>query len=428
MFKRERRYLVMKGSDMAEVLTEDEQNRLVHQSRMLDAWRERNGKIPLDVFVLERDWPEFDIAVDMVRRRMEGLPTREAELIDKIREYKAAFNIANEALANANKRASKVSVVNGDGSETDGILVQNSTTGTVEALLSSRQPGMQTMLDLSMLVKQLCRAILNHPTRVTEHGKTLADKAMDYLQRKGLQGSPLRVEGEKACLHTGQIDGLVDKFLRWPLPESVCSDPCASMHGYPNRVGTNLLTATEAKQMIEYLLSDSNPWVTEWTARVPRYALVAKADGAYTREAADGEYVKWSDHLARLQGLLKAHGDAALQEIDRLLEAEKSRKEMDKAAIIEAIREALGSAYDCTRVWSAWGCNTMGPDDFSLVAEDDDRVEEIADAVLKAAVSPAPAPDKEALKKVAVEFFYWWHNQPGSNTEEGFDQWWASRG
>ena len=47
---------------------------------------------------------------------------------------------------------------------------------------------------------------------------------------------------------------LVDRFLSWPLPTSVCSDQCVCVPNYPNRVGTNLLTADEAKQMIEYLL------------------------------------------------------------------------------------------------------------------------------------------------------------------------------
>jgi hypothetical protein len=46
---------------------------------------------------------------------------------------------------------------------------------------------------------------------------------------------------------------LVDRFLTWPLPESVCADPCATTQG-PNRIGTMLLTATEAEQMITHLL------------------------------------------------------------------------------------------------------------------------------------------------------------------------------
>lgn len=61
-----------------------------------------------------------------------------------------------------------------------------------------------------------------------------------------------------------------------------------------------------------------------------------------------------------------------------------------KEAVMDAIAAALGEAYDCTRVWEAWSHGTMGPDDFSLVAEDGDRVAEIADAAI-AAMRPAPA-------------------------------------
>jgi hypothetical protein len=51
-----------------------------------------------------------------------------------------------------------------------------------------------------------------------------------------------------------KLEFLVDRFLNWPLPKSVCTDPCTSYSSYPlPRYGTNLLTAEEAKQMIEYL-------------------------------------------------------------------------------------------------------------------------------------------------------------------------------
>ncbi len=51
------------------------------------------------------------------------------------------------------------------------------------------------------------------------------------------------------------IDNLVNKFLAWKLPKSVCSDLCVTDNNYPySRTGTNLLTTTEAKEMIEYLL------------------------------------------------------------------------------------------------------------------------------------------------------------------------------
>lgn len=29
---------------------------------------------------------------------------------------------------------------------------------------------------------------------------------------------------------------------------------------------------------------------------------------------------------------------------------------------------------------------------------------------------------REALKGLATDFFYWWHNQPGTNTQDGFDE------
>jgi hypothetical protein len=58
-----------------------------------------------------------------------------------------------------------------------------------------------------------------------------------------------------------------------------------------------------------------------------------------------------------------------------------------RSAVIDAVAEALGDAYDCMRVWSAWSYGTMGPSDFSLVADDGDRVAEIADAVIQALIN-----------------------------------------
>lgn len=54
------------------------------------------------------------------------------------------------------------------------------------------------------------------------------------------------------------INEMVDRFLRWPLPKSVCSDLCVtdSKYQYP-RFGTSLLSATEAKAMLEYVLADN---------------------------------------------------------------------------------------------------------------------------------------------------------------------------
>jgi hypothetical protein len=51
-------------------------------------------------------------------------------------------------------------------------------------------------------------------------------------------------------------DEMVDRFLRWPLPQSVASDMCVTNSDYPHgRWGTNLLTEGEARQMLEFVLS-----------------------------------------------------------------------------------------------------------------------------------------------------------------------------
>ena len=52
------------------------------------------------------------------------------------------------------------------------------------------------------------------------------------------------------------IEALVEKFLTWKLPDSVSSDLCVTNPdcGFP-RMGTNLLTAAEAKAMLLYLLT-----------------------------------------------------------------------------------------------------------------------------------------------------------------------------
>ena len=54
-----------------------------------------------------------------------------------------------------------------------------------------------------------------------------------------------------------KMAALVDRFLKWKLPASVCSDTCVSRSGYPfERIGTSLLTADEARQMLEYVLTE----------------------------------------------------------------------------------------------------------------------------------------------------------------------------
>jgi len=51
------------------------------------------------------------------------------------------------------------------------------------------------------------------------------------------------------------LDKMVDRFLAWPLPDSVCADLVATRQGYPHRIGTNLLNAIEAYAMLEHVLA-----------------------------------------------------------------------------------------------------------------------------------------------------------------------------
>ena len=55
------------------------------------------------------------------------------------------------------------------------------------------------------------------------------------------------------------ISKLVDRFLAWPLPKTVRPDLCVMyLDKWPHQAfGTSLLTADEARQMFEYVLSES---------------------------------------------------------------------------------------------------------------------------------------------------------------------------
>lgn len=88
-----------------------------------------------------------------------------------------------------------------------------------------------------------------------------------------------------------------------------------------------------------------------------------------------------------------------------------------KESVDEAIAAALGDAYDCTRVWDAWSYGTMGPDDFSLVAEDSDRLREITEAAIQAVLQ---SPEIQALKKDAARY-RWLREQPNDTEAPRID-------
>lgn len=60
--------------------------------------------------------------------------------------------------------------------------------------------------------------------------------------------------------------------------------------------------------------------------------------------------------------------------------------------MFDTIKKALTEVLDgqeamhCTRVWEAWGYGTMSEEDFRLVTEDEDALDEIVWAVMAAIV------------------------------------------
>ena len=85
---------------------------------------------------------------------------------------------------------------------------------------------------------------------------------------------------------TRVTDAMVNRFLIWPLPESVCSDECVTRTGgewtpeYPKRTGTNLLTADEARQMLDWVLGEYvNRCPHEWYQGRCVHCDVAAKDG-----------------------------------------------------------------------------------------------------------------------------------------------------
>lgn len=58
---------------------------------------------------------------------------------------------------------------------------------------------------------------------------------------------------------------------------------------------------------------------------------------------------------------------------------------------------------------------------------DDLRDEGFAISVVASDTAALPS-DYEGVKELCTKFFYWWHNQPGTNTQAGFDDWWKVEG
>lgn len=57
------------------------------------------------------------------------------------------------------------------------------------------------------------------------------------------------------------LNRLAERFCQAPLPADVCADSCASMVDYPHpRMGTNLLTVAQAKEVLRFVLAGELDW------------------------------------------------------------------------------------------------------------------------------------------------------------------------
>lgn len=112
-------------------------------------------------------------------------------------------------------------------------------------------------------------------------------------------------------------DEMVTRFLGWKLPQDFAPDCGISFDGRkpdqynPSRewpVGTNLLTATQARAMLEYVLGDETTWQRNRLAprRHPRPPLLPAQQRARVALARAHELGSSAFNLSRAAGLCGA--------------------------------------------------------------------------------------------------------------------------
>lgn len=193
-------------------------------------------------------------------------------------------------------------------------------------------------------------------------------------------------------------DEMVNRFLSWKLPASARPDECVLDQSYPHRIGTNLLTAAETRQMLEHVLAvlpEENAtagvfrWIKEAVAiikdegprssraELERYKRVeallsgvpcpqedlgfnSPADRA-AREAIDAARYRWLRDKATFQalGAAQVHGEALDHACDRGLKAAPSPQRTPAPQGNQARADSSESGFKAP----SGGClpNTSGP-------------------------------------------------------------------
>ena len=143
------------------------------------------------------------------------------------------------------------------------------------------------------------------------------------------------------CTSVDSVNAIVNRFLAWPLPDSVCSDPCASMPGYKGRIGTNLLNSIETRQMLTYVLQPildvlNDALYSESGCKLDDPMLAAKTIAA--------EYALLKERLFALSAAGVASRDEIIEECAKVCDREAAIRHWpeyrDTAERIRALKNA----------------------------------------------------------------------------------------
>lgn len=132
------------------------------------------------------------------------------------------------------------------------------------------------------------------------------------------------------------VQALVNEFLRWPLPDSVCADGCATKQG-PGRVGTNLLTAVEAEAFVRGV---ALRYIEAYaTALIAEKLAASEADSSRLTWLCEYISAKGTRGIRKLAWSLYDDDGARMNHLKKVCEDDVADLRFDRAAIDDAIKE-----------------------------------------------------------------------------------------
>jgi hypothetical protein len=214
----------------------------------------------------------------------------------------------------------------------------------------------------------------------------------------GMYSLYLAAPAATQAVRVPDIAAMVDRFLGWRLPQDFSPDCGISFDGRKDDewnknkqwpIGTNLLSADQARAMFEYVLAAAPAAPTAKEAGPGAHHLTPENIAATIRDlreiesgtpvvpVQDRDWRTWAGVLARVIEHLATPTTTATpaQAVPRTW-TDKQREDAR-----DALSAALGDAMDCKRTWSAWGVGTMSEGDFELLADNDERLDKLVGAV-----------------------------------------------